>query len=223
MMLTHYLKTQMLIIPFLSSHFVTIMHRTEELKTSPRFQLSVSATVIVSVLLLSLLLVYSSSLSILTTDNDHIVLAIKNTFNITNNNTLLIPTIANHPPVTNAGINQTVNENTTVMLNGIASDPEDPTNTLSYSWLQIAGPEVRLSNNNTTNPSFISPKVPEDTQLKFSLIAKDDKGATSAPAIVTIIVKDVNQSPLADAGPDQTVNPGNVISLDASKSKDPDN
>ena len=197
------------------------MHKTRELKTSSRFQLS--DAVIVTLLLSFLLFLCFSFPSILTADNDHIALAIINTFNTTNNNTSLIPAITNHPPVANAGINQTVNENTTVMLNGIASDPEDPTNTLSYSWLQIAGPEVTLSNYNTTNPSFISPKVSEDTTLKFSLTAKDNKGTASIPAIVTITVKDVNQPPLADAGPDQIVNPGNVISLDAIKSKDPDN
>jgi hypothetical protein len=141
------------------------------------------------------------------------------TSNDTNPN--IIPTV-NHTPVANAGINQTVNENTSVTLNGIAIDP-DPNNMLSYSWLQVAGPEVRLSNNNTTNPSFTTPSISSDTALKFSLTAKDNKGTASAPAIVTISVKDVNQPPLADAGPDQIVNPGNVISLDGIKSKDPDN
>jgi large repetitive protein len=127
----------------------------------------------------------------------------------------------NHPPVANAGINQAVNENTSVTLNGIAIDP-DPNNMLSYSWLQIAGPEVTLSNNNTTNPSFIAPSISSDTTLKFSLTAKDDKGDLSSPGVVTVIVKAVNQPPIANAGPDQTVNPGHVISLDGTKSNDPD-
>ena len=128
----------------------------------------------------------------------------------------------NHPPVANAGMNQTVNENTTVYLNGVASDP-DPESTLAYSWLQVEGPEVELINGNTTSPSFVSPKIPKDTALGFSLTARDDEGTPSAPAVVTIDVKDANHPPLADAGPDQTGSPGYIISLDATKSRDPDN
>ena len=85
--------------------------------------------------------------------------------------TNVVPAV-NHPPVANAGINQTVNETATVTLNGIASDP-DPDDKLTYSWTQIAGPEITLSNNSeTTNPSFTTPNISSDTTLKFSLTAK---------------------------------------------------
>ena len=131
-------------------------------------------------------------------------------------------TSINHAPVANAGVNQTVNENSTVTLNGIASDPDPSDNKLSYSWKQIAGPRVKLINSNSTNPSFIAPTVTSDRDLKFSLTAKDDKGASSLPAVVTITVKHTNRPPVANAGPDQIVNPGDVVSLDGSKSKDPD-
>jgi Tetratricopeptide repeat/PKD domain len=60
--------------------------------------------------------------------------------------------------------------------------------------------------------------------LKFALTAKDDKGAESNnPAIITITVKHINRPPMANAGTDQTVNAGYIVSLDGSKSKDPDN
>ena len=42
----------------------------------------------------------------------------------TNDDNLTTPPMANHPPVANAGVNQTVDENTTVILNGLASDPD---------------------------------------------------------------------------------------------------
>lgn len=67
-----------------------------------------------------------------------------NNKNTNNNNTASIskpPVVVNHPPVANAGVNQTVNENTAVTLNGIASDP-DLSDKLSYSWKQIAGPQA---------------------------------------------------------------------------------
>ena len=143
----------------------------------------------------------------------------------TNNNTLTSLPIANHPPVANAGINQTVNENTTVVLNGIASDPDvGDFSTLNYLWKQIAGPAVIFSNDNTTNPSFTAPTVSSDRELRFLLTAKDEKGvASNNSAIVTITVKHVNHNPVANAGQDQIVNPGDIVALDGSKSIDPDN
>ena len=61
-----------------------------------------------------------------------------------------------------------------------------------------------------------------DSALKFSLSSRDDKGLASLPAIVTIIVKHANHPPIANAGQDQAVNAGYVVSLDGSGSKDPD-
>jgi hypothetical protein len=49
--------------------------------------------------------------------------------------------------------NQTVNQNTTVVLLGIASDP-DPNSTINYSWKQISGPVVTLKESNTTTPTL---------------------------------------------------------------------
>ena len=175
--------------------------------------------VIASILLLS----YLCSISILTSANNNVsynAFAIVNTFSNNTNATTSI----NNPPIANAGINQTVNENTTVVLNGVASDP-DPgdSNKLSYSWKQISGSSVNLSNNTSTNPSFTAPDVSSDRELRFSLIAKDEKGAASNPAIVTITVKHVNRSPIADAGENQTISPGDVVTLDGGKSNDPDN
>jgi PKD domain/NHL repeat len=132
--------------------------------------------------------------------------------------------IVNHPPVANTGPDQTVNESSKVMLVGVGID-SDPNDKLSYSWRQIAGPAVTLNGPDTTSPTFTAPSnVTSDTQLKFALTAKDDKGAASNNlAIVTITVKHINRPPTANAGADQTVNAGYIVSLDGSKSKDPDN
>ena len=128
----------------------------------------------------------------------------------------------NHPPAVRAGPDQTVKENGPVLLYGIAEDP-DSGDRVNYSWRQISGPTVKLSSNNTTSPSFIAPNASVDTTLRFALSATDNKGATSVtPAVVTITVKHINHSPVANAGEDQTVNAGNVTTLDGSKSKDPD-
>jgi len=139
------------------------------------------------------------------------------------NNTNQNYTTVNHPPVVNAGINQTVNETDTVVLNGIAID-SDPNVKLTYSWKQLSGPTVRLHDSNTTNPSFTAPTVASDRDLKFLLTAKDDKGAASNnSAVVIITVKHINHAPVANSGQEiQVANPGDTVTLDGSKSKDPD-
>jgi hypothetical protein len=135
----------------------------------------------------------------------------------------VVPT-ANHPPVVKVGPDQTVNESATVMLVGVAIDPE-PDDKVSYSWMQVAGPAITLNGADTDTPSFDAPSnLLSDTPLKFTLTAKDDKGAESTiPATVTNLVKHINHPPIANANQDQTVNAGYVVSLDGSKSKDPDN
>ncbi len=132
--------------------------------------------------------------------------------------------VPNHPPVANAGVDQTANENSTVLLYGLASDP-DPNDfgKLKYLWKQISGPEVKLNNNTSPNPSFIAPAVSSDREVRFSVTASDENGATSQPAFVIVTIKNVNRSPMTKAGEDQTVSPGDVVTLDGTKSSDPDN
>ncbi|MGB8034166.1 MAG: hypothetical protein WCF03_10140 [Nitrososphaeraceae archaeon] len=128
----------------------------------------------------------------------------------------------NHPPVANAGVNQTVNEKSTVMLNGIASDPDPADNKLIYSWKQIAGPRVKVTNIKTPNPSFVAPTVSSDRILKFLLTAKDDNGATNNnPAIAMVIVKAAAvQKPSIATAPSNQVKHSDRIDL-GSKSKSP--
>ena len=112
-------------------------------------------------------------ISILTVDTiSYNAFAIVNTFSNNTNAT----TVINNPPIANAGVNQVVNENTTVILNGIAIDPDLDSDKLGYLWKQISGPGVDLSNGTSPNPSFIAPAVSSDRELRFSLTAKDEKG-----------------------------------------------
>lgn len=157
--------------------------------------LTTSATAIFSILLLLLggFLLYSSlffTTIISNEGNQHTALAICNL--LQNNTCLTRTTTPNHPWIANAGVSQTVNENTTVVLVGAASDP-DPNDILGYLWRQIAGPAVVLSNSNSANPTFTAPTISDDTQLKFLLTVADDKSASSNPATVTITVKHINR------------------------------
>ena len=99
----------------------------------------------------------------------------------------------------------------------------DPDGTISsYSWKQIAGPTITLNRFNTATPSFTAPVVGSGTVLVFELTVKDNRNATTI-SIVKVTVNPVNHPPVANAGQNQTVIPGYVVTLDGSKSKDPDN
>jgi YVTN family beta-propeller protein len=96
------------------------------------------------------------------------------------------------PPVANAGISQTVNENTKVTLDGRASYSATGGVVVAYQWSQLAttGVPVVLTKANTATPTLTAPIVPSDTVLAFGLRVLDNNGAVSTnPAIVYVMVK----------------------------------
>jgi tetratricopeptide (TPR) repeat protein/streptogramin lyase len=126
-------------------------------------------------------------------------------------------------PIASAGTDQILNAGNIVNLDGSKSSDSDG-NSLTYSWKQTSGPTVTLNNANTAGPSFIAPIVSSDTVLIFALTVTDDKGSTSTDNIQVTVnyVAPANQLPVANAGQDQTVNAGDVVTLDGNASKDPD-
>ena len=130
---------------------------------------------------------------------------------------------ANTAPTANAGVDQTVNEGEAVSLDGSGStDPDE--DTLSYEWSQTdaSGYEVTLTGATSATPSFTAPDVAAGgVTLTFELTVTDPGDLADADT-VTINITSVNQAPTANAGTDQTVNEGDVVSLDGSGSTDPD-
>ena len=130
-------------------------------------------------------------------------------------------TDVNHPPVAQAGPDQTVQESSPVILDGTASyDPDiDP---LTYTWLKVFGPPVTLAYPNTATPSFTAPSVgPGGAQVDFELIVTDPRGLNHSD-FVSVHISNVNQPPVANAGLDQTKNEQTLVTLDGSGSLDPD-
>ncbi|MCK4304505.1 MAG: PD40 domain-containing protein, partial [Candidatus Eisenbacteria sp.] len=127
----------------------------------------------------------------------------------------------NVPPTANAGPDQTVDEGIRVTLDGSNSiDPDD--GIVSYLWEQMVGISVILSDEKAIRPTFTSPEVGQDGEsLTFQLTVTDNGGLQSTDTCIVNVTWE-NEPPTADAGPDQTVNEGDTVTLDASNSSDPD-
>ena len=125
----------------------------------------------------------------------------------------------NKTPVANAGADQSVNEGVLVTLDGSASSDQD-NNTLTYLWTAPAG--ITLSSTTAAKPTFTAPEVQTNQNYTFALIVNDGTVNSTADQVV-ITVKQVNKAPVANAGADQSVNEGTLVTLDGSASSDQDN
>ena len=114
-------------------------------------------------------------------------------------------------PVANAGSDQTVNEGDTVTLSGSGSDP-DGTPVSGYRWTQTAGPAVTLTSATTATTSFTAPTgLAADETLRFSLVVT--AGFEGGSDSVDILVNAANPNWTAEAGPDQTVEEDDAVTL----------
>ena len=127
----------------------------------------------------------------------------------------------NQPPIANASTDQIVSAGDMVQLDGSKSvDPDG--NITSYSWSRLTGQPVPLMANNTAKPSFITPSnISTVIALVFQLTVTDDKNETGL-STTKVTVRPANRAPIANAGENQTVNAGEIATLDGSKSNDPD-
>ena len=131
------------------------------------------------------------------------------------------PPPSNQPPKAIAGPDQTVPEGTLVTLDASNSSDTD-SGIASFAWQQIEGPSVTLSDAGAIQPTFTAPNVSASgAALKFELTVTDNGGLKSTATCI-VNVTDLNVSPQAITGPDQTVAEGALVSLDASNSTDPD-
>ena len=128
----------------------------------------------------------------------------------------------NESPQANAGIDQTVNEWTFVTLDGSDSlDIDD--GIVSYTWNQISGPAVTLSNPASSQPTFTAPNVePDGVSLTFDLSVTDAGGLQSTDSCI-VNISWQNLPPTAVIAPDYMESiEGTVVTLDGSVSTDSD-
>ncbi|MEP0848546.1 MAG: hypothetical protein HRF50_17210, partial [Phycisphaerae bacterium] len=122
-------------------------------------------------------------------------------------------------PIADAGSDFAVDEGAEVTLN--ASHGSDPDGThLTYTWVQTGGPEVRLSDPHSPNPTFSAPEGVANTDLTFELHVSD--GTHTSVDALTVTVNADDDAPSADAGPDQDVPENATVQLHANAA-DPEN
>ena len=130
-------------------------------------------------------------------------------------------TPANHAPTVAAGADQTVTEGATVTLRGGGTDPEGAA--LAYFWQQRAGAPVRLDNPSAQNPTFVAPNLLATSTLTFALTVSDGLQNSVTPDLVDVTVGADNDAPIAHAGFDLTAAYDAKVTLDGTRSSDPEN
>ena len=106
---------------------------------------------------------------------------------------------ANIAPTANAGTDQTITTST-VNLSGSGTDPDGTITT--YAWKWESGPNtptIVSSNSSSTSVTGLL----AGTHV-FSLTVTDNNGATNTD-MLSVVVLAGNATPIADAGPDQTI------------------
>lgn len=128
------------------------------------------------------------------------------------------PAPANRSPVADAGADETgVPVGASVTLNGAGSfDPD--ADLLTYSWQVASTPSG--SNPTVTNPNSAVATFVPDKVGTYDLRLTVSDGALSDSDLISVTV--VNSAPVADAGPDQTLDVGQTATLDGSASADAD-
>lgn len=108
-------------------------------------------------------------------------------------------TIPNKLPQVQVGANRTVDEGSTVTLEGSAVDP-DGTITATQ-WTQVSGPDVSLSVLGMGRAQFRAPTTSQTMELVFEFRAFDNEAGESAGE-VTVTVEPITSPPTVDAGAD---------------------
>ncbi|WP_207064015.1 S8 family serine peptidase [Motiliproteus sp. SC1-56] len=116
----------------------------------------------------------------------------------------------NAAPTADAGADQAVDEQTSVILSGAGSDSDG--SVVAYAWRQLSGPAVTLEGVDQAQASFVAPVLTSSESLVFELQVIDNEGAVASDSVL-VTVNPVNAAPTADAGADQAVDEQTPVTL----------
>src|SRR5206468_3810165 len=108
-----------------------------------------------------------------------------------------IITVNNVAPMVRAGGNQTVNEGSSVTLNGTITDP-GPLDTFTYNWHVVSATGQAIADGNASSFNFTA--VDNGTYTVTFTATDKDGGIGSSTAVITVN----NVAPMVNAGPDGT-------------------
>jgi len=125
----------------------------------------------------------------------------------------------NHPPVADAGADQTAFVGDVLSLDGSGSTDEDG-DPITYRWRIAAQPAINTAV--LDNPTAVKPQLTINSKGSYQLeLIVNDGSADSTPA--TVLITTENAKPVAVAGSDQTVFIHQTATLDGILSHDLDN
>ncbi|MGD8568060.1 MAG: S8 family serine peptidase [Gammaproteobacteria bacterium] len=125
------------------------------------------------------------------------------------------PVITNAAPIANAGPDTTVTAGNAVTLTGSGNDNDGSITT--YQWSQVNGVDAGLTTTDNPTLQFVAPDVATPSNITLRLTVTDDLGATGFDdTVVTINPAAGNLPPVPNAGPDQSVNIGDAVTLSGS-------
>lgn len=130
-------------------------------------------------------------------------------------------TASNAIPIANAGSDQNVLTGSVVNLNGAASSDADGDN-LTYSWSILSQPASNVVILSAANSSTPTMTASIDGVYVLQLIVNDGT-VDSSPVTVMVTAQTANSIPVADAGIDQSLLVGQLVSLSGATSTDADN
>jgi hypothetical protein len=90
------------------------------------------------------------------------------------------------PLVANAGPDKIIQSGTFVVLDGSSSMG----NITSYSWKQVSGKSVKLTDSDTAKATFVAPSLSKDSTLKFKLTVNSGKDKTATSTVNINVIKD---------------------------------
>jgi hypothetical protein len=116
--------------------------------------------------------------------------------NVGSNHTIEVNFAVNQfPPAADAGLPQIVEEGQTVTLDASQSSDLDDA-VITYGWTQTSGPQVRLSDRNAVNPTFVAGPITENTTVAFQLTVHDSGGLSDFDTVeITIRENGIHDLP----------------------------